>query len=57
MSTSYGVNTTIVDAGTTKAENASTGGRMYVWSDTKAAGTADIGAADIMHMAELPSNC
>ena len=57
MSTAYGVNTTIVDAGTTKAEHASVGGNMYVWSDTIAAATTDIEAADVIHMAELPSNC
>ena len=57
MSVAYGVNTTIVDAGTTKAENASTGGRMFVWSDTIAAASTDIEASDVIHMAELPSNC
>ena len=57
MSTSYGVNTTIInnDDGT-KAEVGSVGGTVRCFMDTIAAGTGDIGAADIIHMADLPSN-
>ncbi len=57
MSTAYGVNTTIInnDDGT-KAEGGSVGGSVRCFMDTIAAGTSDIGAADVIHMADLPSN-
>lgn len=56
MTTKKSVQVANIDAVPSKLNKASAEGKIRVWQDTVALLTTDIDAADIIQMAELPSN-